>query len=306
MAGAAVPGMSAPSIEHVPVSCLVADRHPVIVARLTPPEAVSRGRVCFRAQGTPHWYYVDLRSAGEDGLWSATLPQPKATTAAVEYYLEILGPEFQNQRTPERAARVAAACDGEGAATMVSSATVAVGSLASQGPALPAGFSSAGVVSLGGAGVAAGGGVPLGVIAGGGALAAGVAGAALLASGNGSGANCPASSAAFHEIGLDCEGIQRDVRAGCALGLQMGVGRWATPEDLKQALAGQQGVIAVDGQALPVTNEGPTLHTGGTEAPGFGDRARATWTAAGGSHVATAFWTIHPENVSRCAFTVSD
>jgi len=298
------PGVSAPvSVKHAPVSCLVADRHPVIEARLTPSDRVSRGRVCFRGQGTPNWYYVDLRPAGANGLWSATLPRPKPTTGAVEYYLEVLGPDFESQRTPEKAARIASACDGGGAASVMSGATVAVGTLTAGAPALPAGFSTAGVVGLGAAGAAAGGGVPLALVVGGGAVAAGI-GTAVLVSGGGE--TCPASSAAFHEIGLDCEGIQRDARAGCALGLQVGVGRWVTPEALRQALAGQQGVITVDGQALAVTNEGPTLHTGGAEAPGIGDRARAAWIAAHGSHVAMGFWTIHPDVVSRCAFTVAD
>lgn len=84
----------------------------------------------------------------------------------------------------------------------------------------------------------------------------------------------------------------------------MGVGRWATPADLQKALAGHRGVIAVGGQELPVTNEGPTLHTGGAEASGFGDRARATWLASSGTHTVSGYWTIHPDAVSRCTLTV--
>lgn len=299
--GAAAAASPPPSIEHAPLSCVVADRHPVIEVRVAPPESVSRARVCFRAGGTRDWYYVDLRRAADSDVFSAVLPRPSPATAAVEYYLDILGRGFASQRTAENAARVAPACDGTALPPIISAATVAVGSLERGVPALPTGFSHAGVVSLGAGG--AGGGVSAGIVLGGTAVVG--AGTVAVIAGGGDDA-CPASSARFHEIGLDCAGIQRDVRAGCALGLQVGVGRWATVAEMQQALAGHAGIIAVDGQPLPVVNEGPTMHTGGGESPGFGDRARATWIATAGDHVITGFWTVHPGGVSRCTFTVSD
>src|SRR5687768_2400700 len=101
VAALASPGPTAPdrvapaspptALDHAPIACLVADRHPRIEARLTAPPAASRGRVYFRARGTPSWYYVELRPSGEAGHWSATLPRPAASTAGVDYYLEIVG-----------------------------------------------------------------------------------------------------------------------------------------------------------------------------------------------------------------------
>jgi hypothetical protein len=138
------------------------------------------------------------------------------------------------------------------------------------------------------------------------AAGAGVAAGAVVVATRGHDAACPSSDRAFHEIALDCAGIQRDAKTGCALGLQVGVGRWSTVAELQHALTGHRAVITVDGQELPVSNEGPTMHVGGGEASGFGDRARATWTATRGTHAAVGYWTIHPDVVSRCEFTVQD
>jgi hypothetical protein len=248
-------------------------------------------------------------AAAEEGAVSATLPRPKRTTTAIEYYVEVTAADFQTQRTPEITLRVVRGdreCASGVVARAASTATVLIEVL-SGGPPVPVGFSGAGVVS-GATGVAVGGTGGLSInpavaVAAGTGLAAG---AIVVATTRGDEATCPATNGAFHEISLDCAGIENSAKVGCPIGFQVGVGRWSTVLELQQALAGHRGVITVDGRELSVTNEGPTMHAGGGEAPGFGDRARATWTATRGMHSVVGYWTIHPDVVSRCEFSVSD
>ena len=43
------------TIDHKQVGCVVAERFPVISARVDPAASVGRARVYFRAAGGPHW-----------------------------------------------------------------------------------------------------------------------------------------------------------------------------------------------------------------------------------------------------------
>lgn len=191
-------------------------------------------------------------------------------------------------------------------------------------PAMPAGFSPVGVSSLGAGGVAAAppgsasaaaaapasgsSGVSTGLIVGGVAVAGGAT-AAILATKDhatpGPTPHCLAQASEYYEISFVCSDINLKARVGCPMTLQFGVGRWSTAAEAARMLAGVTGAIMVDGVALPVTYEGITLHQGGGEADGYGNRVRAVWTPTLGTHLLTAFWSLYPNDVARCQCTVT-
>jgi hypothetical protein len=284
------------SIDHVPVGCIVAESFPVLDARLDPAASVSRARLFFRGGGTEHWYYVEMKPV--EASFIATLPKPKRSLSRIDYYIEALGREFQVSRTPERSPVVVGRpgdCPSDRpVAAAAGTASVAVGS-AEGAPAVPPGFSGSGLVGVSGGGLSTT--TIVAGVAGAGALAAAVALAA--GDGGGDGRSCPSEQPSlFYEV-TGCEAIQRDVRAGCAITFQYGVGRWPTIDELNAALAGASAFMAVDGTPLAVWYEGPTWHGEG----GFGNRARGTWVATAGSHTVTAAWSNNPQNVVRCTFT---
>jgi hypothetical protein len=312
-------------IEHQPVGCVVAGQCPVFTARLQPTERVARSRVYFRAHNTPHWYFVEMKV--DAGAYTGTLPAPKKDIESVDYYIEATDEAFVSARTADFAPRVvesAGACKDLLLAAANPSAKVMVGSEPGA-PAMPPGFSPAGVNSLGatagtaaagqpeaagGAAASAGGssGIPTGWIIGGVAVA-GTATAAVIIASKSSGVPAPAKSCLalpgdFFEISA-CSDINLKARAGCPMTLQFGVGRWPTAAEATRALAGATGAIMVDGVALPVTYEGITLHRGGGEADGYGNRVRAVWTPTIGSHLLTASWSIDPDNVVGCQCSVT-
>lgn len=177
------------SIEHRTVRCVVAERFPVIEARIAPFERITRARVFFRAAGTPSWYFVEMRP--ERGSYRGTLPRPMKTTTNIEYYIAAIDQSVAETRTADYTPQVVA---GAGAcpsnmltAAFVASAKVAVGALTGGASSVPLGFSSVGILSGSVGGAAAGGaaasgtgggistGAVLGIVGGAGALAAGAA-----------------------------------------------------------------------------------------------------------------------------------
>jgi hypothetical protein len=168
-----------PAIEHKAVSCIVAGAFPRLDACFVPADDLSRARVHFRADGSPHWYFVDMAAAG--GCRSVLLPKPLASTKAIDYYVSALGRTFDETRTSEYTPRVVPRegdCDRDRlVAGSAGAATVLLGAAAGA-PAVPAGFSPEGIVaappspessaSQGGGGGGAGVGVLLGLAAVGG------------------------------------------------------------------------------------------------------------------------------------------
>jgi len=168
------------AIDHDAVACIVSDRFPVIEAGLEPAEAVGRARVLFRAGGTTDWYFVEMR-LDQGCLFQAVLPKPLATTKQVEYYVEVHDRSLASGRTASYAPVVVAAggcAPGALGATALSSAKVVAGALAPSAPALPPGFSSAGVTAIAGASSGAVAGAAAGATGAAGAAAAGGAAAA--------------------------------------------------------------------------------------------------------------------------------
>lgn len=187
------------SVQHDPVGCVVAERYPVVTARVDPAADVARARVYFRAAGESSWYYVAMKADGDS--FAGTLPMPSKATPRIEYYVEAIDQAFAVSRTPDYSPLVVAdagQCQQSAVvAAAVTGAEVVVGAVAGA-PAVPVGFSPLGIASVAGGsasgaagatsagGGAAAGGLSTGVIAG---IAGGVAAAAAVgvAAGGGSG-----------------------------------------------------------------------------------------------------------------------
>ena len=74
------------SLDREAIGCVVAERFPVVSARIAPVQEIVAARAYFRADGSRHWYYVDMKPGGAD--YRATLPKPLKTTGRVQYYVE--------------------------------------------------------------------------------------------------------------------------------------------------------------------------------------------------------------------------
>ena len=203
------------SIEHRPVRCIVAERFPVLEARLEPAEAVGRAQVLFRAIGTDDWYFVEMTQ--EKGLFRGVLPKPLATTETIEYYLQAFDRSLAEARTPDYAPAVVKA--GACAASLPQAATLAIakvvlGCLTPGVGALPSGFSAIGIA----AGLASGSaGVAAGAAAGGGEAAGTAAGAVAGGSGiSGTAAAAAAAGGAAGGGGLSTAAVVGIVSAGAA------------------------------------------------------------------------------------------
>jgi len=146
-------------IDHKAVGCIVVGKYPKMNACFTPVASLARSRVYFRPEGTPSWYYVEMKS--DQPCLTGILPKPgkKLVGKHVEYYLEAQNKAFNPSRTAEYAPIVvksAQECKKDiPVAPFLNNATVAVF------PSVPAGFVGAGgigtaaVVGIVGAGAAA-------------------------------------------------------------------------------------------------------------------------------------------------------
>ena len=180
----ASPALAEVVITHDAVDCVVAGRFPVIQAGLEPRVEVAQARVYFQARGTAHWYYVEMRSDGA-AAFQATLPRPLDSLHGFDYYIEAFGRGLAPGRTRDYEARVTTEARGCPAGLRTATAVGSVPSslvvgAAEGAPALPRGFSHAGLVSsvtgsaasAAGAGATGTGGVSTGMLVGLGAAAA--------------------------------------------------------------------------------------------------------------------------------------
>jgi PKD domain-containing protein len=145
-------------IDHKAVGCIVVGKYPKMNACFTPAASLAQSRVYFRPEGTPSWYYVNMKS--DQPCLTGILPKPskKLVGKHVEYYLEAQNKTFVPSRTAEYApivVRSAQECKKNiPVAPFLNNATVAVF------PSVPAGFvgggiGTAAVVGIVGAGAAA-------------------------------------------------------------------------------------------------------------------------------------------------------
>jgi len=153
-------------IDHKQVGCIIAGKYPKLNACFTPTENLARARVYFRADGTPHWYFVEMKP--EDPCLTGVLLKPKKSMIGkkLDLYVEALGRDLEMARTDEYTAMVVKAeseCKSElPVAAWLPKASVTVGATAGA-PAIPAGFGGGlsalamGGIIGGGAGLIGGG-----------------------------------------------------------------------------------------------------------------------------------------------------
>jgi hypothetical protein len=177
-------GPSALVIDAHTVDCVVAGRYPRFDASVVPGPQVAQVQLLFRPKGFAGWYLVAMVRAGE--LFSGTLPRPKRSLAAIEYYIEATDRSFGTSRTPEMQAAVVAdsgGCQRNKAVAAISDTASVVLKSPSGAPPVPPGFDSLGVTAASSTGsTAAGAAAATGAGGGHGALivigAVGAAGAA--------------------------------------------------------------------------------------------------------------------------------
>jgi hypothetical protein len=332
-----------PLIDHAGVGCVVAGSFPRLEAKLAPEDRVVRARVYFRAENAPNWYYVQMKA--EAGSYWAALPKPQPSLKRFDYYIEATDSALRTTRTAEFSPQVVPGrgeCDAKLPATAsVSSATVTVVAPAGA-PAVPAGFSPAGIAGVSasttGAAVATGTGMSTGMVVGlvaGGAAAAG--GAVALASkggeeGSGSGTSpssgqqatapttpaTPTPTRAPRNVGMvlgatpisagPCTVNPEPVYAGDNVTMNNGIGTWESAAEAQAAIPTLTATFTLDGAVL-----GPVRYNVITTGCWYGDgrtapaciAAQADWKATAGAHVATAQWSAAwDRRLKTCEFTV--
>ena len=86
-----------PAIDHQPSACTVPGKRISLCASVTDESQVASVRAYFKASGDRYYSYVDLAFGGLS--YCATLPAPRATARAIEYYVQAVDDEYQPQRT---------------------------------------------------------------------------------------------------------------------------------------------------------------------------------------------------------------
>lgn len=188
-------------IDAQAVDCVVAGRNPRFDASVSPGAQVAQVQLLFRPKGFAGWYLVTMVRSGD--LFSGTLPRPKKSLAAIEYYIEATDRSFGTSRTPEMQAAVAAGaggCQGRKAAAALGHPAVVVLNSPAGAPPVPPGFEAAGVSVSSSAGstaagtAAAGGGHGTLLVIGGVGAAGAAVGLAAAATGGGNGAGASGTS----------------------------------------------------------------------------------------------------------------
>lgn len=108
------------------------------------------------------------------------------------------------------------------------------------------------------------------------------------------------------EINVEAGICDGEIEAGQVVRFSRGVGRWETEAEANAELGGATAIIILDGVQLPIADyDGLTIHTGGGDEPGYGNRAFAYWIATPGEHTISGEWSIFGGNdLSECTFTV--
>ena len=156
------------AIDHSPVGCVVAGKHPRILACFSPQSQLARARVYFRADGSPYWYFVQMAPGAP--CFVGTLPKPKPSIKKLIYYVQALDRTFAETRTADNAPDVVSSaieCRNVPVAAYADKAAVSV-SAAAGSPAVPVGFVAGGVGRTVIAVIGGGAAVAGGVLAGGG------------------------------------------------------------------------------------------------------------------------------------------
>ncbi len=132
------------SIEHKPVKCIIVGKFPKLNACYAPAGALARGRLYFRPEGAPNWYYVD--TAADNPCQAGVLPKAtkKLLGKHVEYHFQGVDKSFAEALTENYAPIVVASeqeCKGQPIAAIASKGPAAVF------PGVPAAMAGAGGVN---------------------------------------------------------------------------------------------------------------------------------------------------------------
>jgi len=174
------PPQLGPAIVSTPLVCMATTEFSVVDALITPSDQIRTGRIYFRSDSYPDYYFVELTRIGDH--FQAVLPKPNFETQRVIFYFEAVDVSFNITTTPESEAEVvedADSCrrrDPKAAFYTGQNPSIIVGATSAAAPALPPGFAIEGiaqVISVAGAtgGIGAG---TLTVAAAGAAVAAGL------------------------------------------------------------------------------------------------------------------------------------
>jgi hypothetical protein len=169
----ALPGVlstpvTATTILHDPIGCVIAGQFPLVNAGIEPAASVARARVYFRSSQSPNWYYVEMMPA-EAGGFSGKLPRPRLEASPVTYYIQATTTEFGDAQIGEISAIVVkdeSECDDKPVAPLGPPGEVTVFSAATGATIAPAGFVVGGLVlTLGTVALIVGGAAAAGITA---------------------------------------------------------------------------------------------------------------------------------------------
>jgi PKD domain/Divergent InlB B-repeat domain len=90
-----------PEIGHQAVGCIIAGQYPKMTACFRPLGSVARGRVYFKPEAAPAWYYVEMKS--DAPCYAGVLPKPtkKLIDTKVLYYVQVVDKGFAEAQTTE-------------------------------------------------------------------------------------------------------------------------------------------------------------------------------------------------------------
>src|SRR5688500_775736 len=92
--------VTATTILHDAIGCMIAGQFPMLNARIEPASSVARARAYFKSSQSTNWYYVEMVPA-DGGGFSGKLPRPKVEATPVTYYLQATTTEFGDAQIGE-------------------------------------------------------------------------------------------------------------------------------------------------------------------------------------------------------------
>jgi carboxypeptidase family protein len=160
--------VTATTIIHDPIGCMIAGQFPLVNSRIEPAESVARARVYFKSAQSPNWYYVEATAV--EGLgFSAKLPRPKIEASPVTYYIQATTTLFGDAQIGEISSIVvndAGECQDKALAPIGAPGEVTVFSAATGAAIAPAGFAAGGLaLTLGTIALVVGGAAAAGITA---------------------------------------------------------------------------------------------------------------------------------------------
>jgi hypothetical protein len=159
--------VTATTILHDPIGCMIAGQFPLVNARIEPAASVARARVYFKSAQSPNWYYVEATPF--EGGFSGKLPRPKLEASPVTYYVQATTTEFGDAQIGEISSIVvtdAGECQEKALAPIGAPGEVTVFSAATGAAIAPAGFAAGGLaLTLGTIALVVGGAAAAGITA---------------------------------------------------------------------------------------------------------------------------------------------